>query len=65
MSATGLFDLSGHGYFIWASYGMLALAVAVELYLLRQRRQRALQEASVTAGEAPARKALVREGQAQ
>jgi heme exporter protein D len=61
MSASALFDLSGHGYFIWASYGMLALAVLFELVFLRRRRLRALLQASQIAKEAPARQARVKE----
>ncbi len=33
--------MGGHGYYIWASYGMLALAIAIELITLRQRRRNA------------------------
>lgn len=60
MTSSALFDLSGHGYFIWASYGMLALAVLFELTFLRRRRQRALGQASLIAKEAPARQAVVK-----
>ncbi|HRO57979.1 MAG TPA: heme exporter protein CcmD [Burkholderiaceae bacterium] len=33
--------MGGHGFYIWSSYGMLALAVAIELWALRRRRQAA------------------------
>jgi heme exporter protein CcmD len=59
MSSATLFTLSGHGFYIWASYGMLALAVLLELIFLRRRRQQALHQASQVAKEAPARQAVV------
>lgn len=31
-----------HAFFIWGSYGALALAIAIELWSLRQRRRKAL-----------------------
>jgi heme exporter protein CcmD len=31
--------MGGHGYFIWMSYAMTALAVAVELWSIRRRRR--------------------------
>jgi heme exporter protein D len=34
--------MGGHAFFVWMSYGALFLAVAVEMVLLRVRRQRAL-----------------------
>ena len=34
--------MGGYGYFVWSSYGMLALAIAIELWLLRRRRSRAI-----------------------
>jgi heme exporter protein CcmD len=33
--------MGGHGFYIWASYGMLFLAIAIELIGLRQRRRNA------------------------
>jgi heme exporter protein CcmD len=60
MSSSALFDFSGHGYFIWASYGMLALAVVWELIFLRRRRQRAWDQAVLLAHEAPPRQATVK-----
>ncbi len=35
-------SMGGHGFYIWASYGMLFLAIAIELFGLRQRRRNAL-----------------------
>jgi heme exporter protein D len=34
--------MGGHAFFVWMSFGALFLAVAVELVLLRLRRNRAL-----------------------
>jgi heme exporter protein CcmD len=35
--------MGGHGFYIWSSYAMLALAVAAELWLLGRRRKAAWQ----------------------
>ncbi len=36
-------SMGGHGFYIWSAYGMLALAVIVELVSLRRRRKAAWQ----------------------
>ena len=33
--------MGGYGFYVWGSYGVLALAIAIELWLLRRRRARA------------------------
>ncbi len=33
--------MGGYGYFVWSSYGALALAIAIELWQLRRRRAQA------------------------
>lgn len=33
--------MGGYGYFVWSSYGALAVAIALELWQLRRRRARA------------------------
>ncbi|GAA4402812.1 heme exporter protein CcmD [Quisquiliibacterium transsilvanicum] len=33
--------MGGYGFYVWSSYGALALAIAVELWLLRRRRAQA------------------------
>ena len=43
--------MGGHGYFIWASYLMLGLAVVVELLMLRRRRADAIEQARMSAEE--------------
>jgi heme exporter protein CcmD len=42
------FAMGGHGFFIWSSYGMLALALVIELVWLRQARKQAVQRAIET-----------------
>jgi heme exporter protein CcmD len=37
--------MGGHGFYIWCSYGALAIAVGVELYLLKRGRRRSLERA--------------------
>jgi heme exporter protein D len=36
-------EMGGHAYFLWMSYGALLVAVVVEAILLRVRRKRALE----------------------
>lgn len=44
--------MGGHGFFIWSSYGMLALALLVEVVWLRQARKQALERAAALRGAA-------------
>lgn len=37
--------MGGHGFYIWSSYGALAIAVVIELYLLKRGRRRSLERA--------------------
>jgi len=34
-------SMGGYGFYVWSSYGMLALAIVIELFLLRRRRAQA------------------------
>jgi len=34
-------QMGGYGFYVWSSYGMLALAIAVELFALRRHRRAA------------------------
>ena len=34
-------SMGGYGFYVWSSYGVLALAIAIELWLLRKRRAQA------------------------
>ena len=43
--------MGGHGFFVWGSYGVTAVALAVELLFLRARRRAAVSHATTT-GEA-------------
>lgn len=43
--------MGGYGFYIWCSYGMLALAVAVELWQLKRRRAEARERAREAAEE--------------
>jgi heme exporter protein D len=47
MNMPGLADwwaMDGHGLYVWGSYGMVAVALAWEAWLLVQRRRQALDE---------------------
>ncbi len=41
MNWTEFFSMGGRGFYVWGSYGAFALAIAVEIYWLRQRARRA------------------------
>ena len=58
----GWLHMGGYGFYVWSSYGMLALAIVVELFALRQRRRTAQRHAdelraeqSLRASEQPLR----------
>lgn len=38
-------SMGGHGFFIWSSYGMLAVALLIEVVWLRRARRNAIAEA--------------------
>jgi heme exporter protein D len=48
------FAMNGYGFYVWSSYGVAALAVAVELLALRGRRRAVLEEARLAQPEDPA-----------
>jgi heme exporter protein D len=50
-SASEFFSMGGNGAFVWGSYGVFALVVALEPWLARRRRRAALQAAALTSGE--------------
>lgn len=37
-------SMGGYAYYVWMSYGVLALAIVVELFALAGRRRRALEQ---------------------
>ncbi len=43
--------MGGYGFYVWGSYGMLAFAIAVELWSLGRRRSQSLQRAREAAEE--------------
>jgi heme exporter protein D len=50
-SASEFFSMGGNGAFVWGSYGVFALVVALEPWLARRRRRAALQAAALASGE--------------
>ena len=42
------FHMGGYGFFVWGSYGMLALAIVIEILVLRRQRVRALAHVDAT-----------------
>jgi heme exporter protein D len=42
-SWSAFWSMGGRGFFVWGSYGALAIAVVAELIALRSARKRALQ----------------------
>jgi len=45
-------SMGGYAYYVWMSYGMLAIAIIVELFSLSARRRRALELVAQTGEEA-------------
>ncbi|MBU6272762.1 MAG: heme exporter protein CcmD [Betaproteobacteria bacterium] len=50
---TDFLHMGGYGWFVWGSYGVAALALALELVALRQRRRNALAQAREAGQAAP------------
>ena len=48
---TDFFHMGGYGFFVWGSYGMMAAAIALELWLLRRRRRHAIRQAELNSQE--------------
>jgi heme exporter protein D len=44
--------MGGHGFFIWSSYGMLALALVIEIAVLRRVRRGAIERARALRADA-------------
>ncbi len=45
-SASAFFEMGGYGLYVWGSYGVAALLMLVEPWLVHRRLRRALQEAA-------------------
>ena len=45
--------MGGYAWYVWTSYGVTALVIAVELWTLRMRRRRTLVEAKLAEPEMP------------
>lgn len=48
---TTVFAMNGYGFYIWSAYGVAALAIVVEVLLLRAHRKATLAQARSTAPE--------------
>jgi len=48
---SAFFAMNGYGFYIWSAYGIAALAVAIEILLLRSSRKAALAQARSSAAE--------------
>jgi heme exporter protein CcmD len=42
------FAMNGYGFYIWSSYGVAALLLAIELIALRSKRKSVVEEARLT-----------------
>lgn len=51
--------MGGYGVYVWSSYGMLALAVTVEIVWLRRHRRESLRRAAELRAEHAAQRAPV------
>ena len=45
------FAMGGYAWYVWMSYGACALAIAVEVAVVRARRRRALEELKMSTPE--------------
>ena len=45
------FAMNGYGFYIWSAYGITALAIVIEVALLRSHRKAVLAQARSTASE--------------
>ena len=45
------FAMNGYGFYVWSAYGIAALAVVIEVVLLRSHRKAVLAQARSTAAE--------------
>ena len=50
---TSFFAMGGYAWYVWMAYGVTALAIVVELWMLRMRRHRTLVEARLAEPEIP------------
>jgi heme exporter protein D len=44
MSTADFWSMGGYAFFVWGSYGTVAIVIAVETWLLKIRRRRAIAE---------------------
>jgi len=49
---SAFFDMGGYAFYVWMSYGVTAIALAVEVAMLRARRRRVLLEARIAEPDA-------------
>ena len=47
------FAMGGYAFYVWMSYGVTAIALAVEVVMLRARRKRVLLEARIAEPDVP------------
>lgn len=47
MNWTQFFEMGGYALYVWGSYGITALLLAVEVMMVRGRRKRALTDADL------------------
>jgi heme exporter protein D len=48
-SLSDFLAMGGYAFYVWVSYGVTALLIALELWTLRARKQRARKQARLTA----------------
>ena len=48
---SAFFAMNGYGFYVWSAYGLAAVAIVVEVLLLRSQRRAVLAQARSTASE--------------
>jgi len=51
---TDFFAMNGYGFYVWSAYGVAALALVIEVRVLRSRRRAVLEEARLVQPESAA-----------
>jgi heme exporter protein D len=47
------FAMGGYAWYVWMAYGAVALAIVVEIVVVRARRKRAFAQLRMSVGETP------------
>ena len=49
----GFLEMGGYGFYVWSAYGVTAVVIVAEIVAVRARRNAALLQARIVAGDIP------------